>query len=50
MSTHSLQSSNDNFFRARNRALINDLQHILSPEETKLLSFNDVKKNAQTKK
>ncbi len=44
MSTHSLQSSNDNFFRARNRALINDLQHILSPEETKLLSFNDVKK------
>lgn len=37
------QASHEDFFRARNKALINDLQHFLNPEETKLLSFNDIK-------
>lgn len=35
--------SEDDFYRARNRALFNDLQHFLNPEESKLLSFSEVK-------
>ncbi|MCR4712900.1 MAG: transcriptional regulator [Treponemataceae bacterium] len=36
------QSEND-FLKARNKALFNELQHFLNPEESKLLSFSDVK-------
>ncbi len=34
----------DDFTRARNRALINELQNFLAPDKRKLLSFHDVKK------
>lgn len=34
----------DDFNRARNRALINELQNFLAPDKKKLLSFHDVKK------
>ncbi len=36
------QSEND-FLKARNKALFNELQHFLNPEESKLLSFSQVK-------
>ena len=38
----SLQNEND-FNKARNKALFNDLQHFLNPKETELLSFTDIK-------
>ena len=38
----SLQTEND-FNKARNKALFNDLQHFLNPKETELLSFTDIK-------
>ena len=38
----SLQIEND-FNKARNKALFNDLQHFLNPKETELLSFTDIK-------
>ncbi|MFI3257413.1 MAG: transcriptional regulator [Spirochaetales bacterium] len=34
----------EDFSKARNRALFNDIQHFLQPAETKLLSFTDIKK------
>ncbi|HPA09692.1 MAG TPA: transcriptional regulator [Treponemataceae bacterium] len=34
----------DDFNRARNRALINELQNFLAPDKKKLLSFHDAKK------
>ncbi|MCR4938479.1 MAG: transcriptional regulator [Treponemataceae bacterium] len=37
-----VQSEND-FMRARNKALFNELQHFLNPEESKLLSFSEIK-------
>lgn len=37
------QQSEDDFVKARNKALFNDLQHFLNPEESKLLSFSEVK-------
>ena len=33
----------DDFYKARNKALINEIQHFLSPEEASLISLNDVK-------
>ena len=36
------QSEND-FMKARNKALFNELQHFLNPEESKLLSFSQIK-------
>ena len=33
----------DNFNRARNRALVNEIQNFLNPDKRRLLSFNDVK-------
>lgn len=36
------QSEND-FMRARNKALFNELQHFLNPDESKLLSFSQIK-------
>lgn len=35
--------TDDDFSRARNKALINEIQHLLNPEETKLISFNDIR-------
>lgn len=40
--TTSLQAEED-FAKARNKSLINDIQHFLHPAETQLLSFTDVK-------
>ncbi len=34
----------EDFSKARNKALLNELQHFLSSEETQLLSFTDIKK------
>lgn len=36
--------SQEDFAKARNKALFNELQHFLNPEETQLLSLEDVKK------
>ena len=36
------QTEND-FSKARNKALFNEIQHLLSPEEASLISLNDVK-------
>lgn len=33
----------DDFSKARNKAFINEIQHLLNPEEAKLISLNDVK-------
>lgn len=38
----SAQTEND-FYKARNKALFNELQHLVNQEESQLLSFNDVK-------
>ena len=35
--------SETDFSKVRNKALINSLQHFLTPEETKLISLNDIK-------
>ena len=35
--------SEDDFYKARNKAFINEIQHFLSPEEASLISLNDVK-------
>ena len=37
------QRSEEDFFKARNKALFNDLQHFLVPDESKLLSFSEIK-------
>ncbi len=34
----------DDFLKARNKALFNEIQHFLNPNETQLLSFTDIKK------
>ncbi len=34
----------DDFSKARNKALFNEIQHFLNPAESKLLSFTDIKK------
>lgn len=34
----------EDFSRARNKALFNEIQHILNPEEAALISFTDIKK------
>ena len=39
-----LSQSQEDFAKARNRALFNELQHFLNPEETRLLSLEDVKR------
>ncbi len=39
-----LQSqTEEDFFKARNKALFNEIQHFVNQEESQLLSFNDVK-------
>lgn len=42
MSVTSTQSEED-FTRAHNKAFINEIQHLLNPDEARLLSLNDVK-------
>lgn len=39
----SVQTDED-FHRARNKALFNEIQHFLNPEEATLISFSDIKK------
>lgn len=34
----------DDFFKARNKALFNEIQHFVNQDESHLLSFNDIKK------
>lgn len=34
----------EDFIKARNKAWVNDLQHLMHPDKKQLLSFNDVKK------
>ena len=36
--------SEEDFFKARNKALFNEIQHFLNPEESRLLSLTDMKK------
>lgn len=38
-----LVETETDFSKARNKAFINELQHLLNPEETKMISFNQVK-------
>ena len=48
----SLAQSEDDFNKAHTKAFINEIQHLLSPEEASLISLNDVKQmiksNAET--
>ena len=37
------KTAEDDFNKARNKALFNEIQHFLSPEEVSLISLNDVK-------
>ena len=37
------KTAEDDFNKARNKALFNEIQHLLSPEEVSLISLNDVK-------
>jgi hypothetical protein len=37
------KTAEDDFTKARNKALFNEIQHFLSPEEVSLISLNDVK-------
>lgn len=41
--SYSESQTEEDFSRARNKALINEIQHFLSPEEAKLISLSDVK-------
>lgn len=38
------QQTDEDFYKARNKALVNRIQHFLNPEEASLISFSDVKK------
>ncbi len=46
MQTPTLLSSqtDEDFNKARNKALVNEIQHILRPDEASLISFSDIKK------
>ncbi len=48
---HPLISSqtDEDFHKAHNKALFNEIQHILNPEEATLISFTDIKKMIRTK-
>jgi len=43
MEYNSLPQAEEDFSKARNKALFNEIQHLLSPEEASLISLNDVK-------
>ena len=40
--TFRVQAQED-FSKARNKAWINEMQHVMHPDKKRLLSFNDVK-------
>lgn len=40
----SSSETNEDFEKARNKALFNEVQHFLNPEEATLISFSDIKK------
>ena len=43
--SHAIKTQSDeDFSKARNKAFFNEIQHFLSPTETRLLSFTDIKK------
>lgn len=42
--TYLSSQTDEDFYRARNKAFFNELQHILNPEEATLISFTDIKK------
>lgn len=44
MNTFDQVQTSEDFNKARNKALFNELQHFLNPEETRLLSLTDIKK------
>lgn len=44
MTTFEQAQTEEDFSKARNKALINELQHFLNPEETRLLSLTEIKK------
>lgn len=37
------QETENDFSKARNKALINELQHILTPEEASMISFKQIR-------
>jgi len=39
-----LQETENDFFKARNKALMNEIQHFLKPEESYMISFKEIKK------
>ena len=41
--------TDEDFNKARNKALINEIQHLLNPEEATLISFTDIKKMLRPK-
>ncbi len=42
--TYISTQTDEDFTKARNKALFNEIQHFLNPEEAKLISFTDIKK------
>ena len=36
--------TDEDFLKARNKALFNEVQHFLKPDEASLISFSDIKK------
>ena len=42
--TYLSTQTDDDFNKARNKALFNEIQHFLNPEEATLISFSDMKK------
>ena len=44
MQSYIQKTSEEDFNKARNKALVNEIQHFLNPEESKLLSFSEIKK------
>ena len=38
------QQTDEDFYKARNKALVNEIQHFLNPEEASLISLSDLKK------
>lgn len=44
VSQYLLSQTDDDFSKAHNKALVNEIQHLLNPEEATLISFTDIKK------
>ena len=41
--------TDDDFAKAHNKALFNEIQHFLNPDEATLISFSDIKKMLKPK-